>query len=657
MPMLWKWFKRLAKFAFQPKEKKVSDINLNAKNLIDYYCSMKVPPEYALLVKGPWGCGKSHLVKGCIEKLEEANKEFKFLYVSLYGINDISDIEAKFFEQLNPTMNKLLSNKKIMFASRIAKGVLKGAFKIDLDGDNKPDVTASMAVPDINLADYLTDTKNCILVFDDLERCALDLQVILGYINYFVEKDGYKVVLIADEDKLLTLQDEVKSTQNCYVNIKEKLIGKTVQVEADIEHIFDDFVNTLVSESVQTQIRFNKIRIIQLFTQSGYDNLRSMRKYFLDLDQFMVEIEPCLKENGELINHLISLLLVLSMEVHAGAILPNDISKLLGYSLSDAVKSHLEKSKKSAPNIIDQIRKKYDMNFSDPLINVDDWIVFFSQGYINTKSINSTLKKSKYFLQDNTPNWVRLYHLTDLNDDYFDIILISVRQELNNRAIKDLGVVKHLMGTFLLLSENSLIDESKLEIFNQFSEYLKDIFDSNNAHVNSSTLKDINTRCSYLNMTYTSSDNVEFKDFSNLLNDYVGKTQKANLESKSDLIITAMKNDVSQLSLILNNYNNANNNFSRQAILQYIDPDTFIEAYLEMSNIDKKGLSVILSERFEDLSATSPICEELNWLDQFNLNLGKHIEGLIPRVSTIILTWSHEELSLILTDLKEKNCF
>ena len=112
------------------------------KNLIEYYCSMKVAPEYALLVKGSWGCGKSHLVKGCIDDLKEANQEFKFLYVSLYGINDISDIEAKFFEQLNP----ILSSKKVMFASQIAKGVLKGALKIDLDGDGKADATASVAV-------------------------------------------------------------------------------------------------------------------------------------------------------------------------------------------------------------------------------------------------------------------------------------------------------------------------------------------------------------------------------------------------------------------------------------------------------------------------------------------------------------------------------
>jgi Cdc6-like AAA superfamily ATPase len=257
--MFFEWLKRLIKFRFKSKrEEKVSDINISAKNLIDYYCAMKVAPEYALLVKGPWGCGKSHLVKDCIKDLEKANKEFKFLYVSLYGINDISDIEAKFFEQLNP----ILSNKKVMFAGQIAKGVLKGALKIDLDGDGKADATASVAVPDINLADYLTDTRNCILVFDDLERCELNLQVILGYMNYFIEKDGYKVVIVADEDKLIA-QKDAEDDKYPYTDIKEKLIGKTVQVEPDVSSVFDNFVNELFpADNAKDLIIHNEVKDI-----------------------------------------------------------------------------------------------------------------------------------------------------------------------------------------------------------------------------------------------------------------------------------------------------------------------------------------------------------------------------------------------------------
>ena len=206
-------------------------INQHVEQYIDYYCNLNVPPEYALLIKGSWGCGKSHLVRQCMDELKKNNESIKFLYVSLYGISNIEDIETKFFQLLNP----VLSSKSMVLAGKLTKALLKGTLKIDLDDDGKADGAVNVSVPDINIADYLIDTKSCILVFDDLERCSMELKTILGYINYFVEKDGYKVILIADEDKLIS-NDNTSRNDNTskYELIKEKLIGKTLEVEADV---------------------------------------------------------------------------------------------------------------------------------------------------------------------------------------------------------------------------------------------------------------------------------------------------------------------------------------------------------------------------------------------------------------------------------------
>ena len=153
--------------------------------------------------------------------------------------------------------------------------------------------------PDINLADYLTDTSNCILVFDDLERCELDLQVILGYINYFIEKDGYKVIIVADEGKLISKESSNGDHYN-YIDIKEKLIGKTVQIEPDVSKVFDSFINELfpavsahelvANDTIKKILKNNKENIIQTFQQSKHENLRSLRKCILDLKQWIENI-------------------------------------------------------------------------------------------------------------------------------------------------------------------------------------------------------------------------------------------------------------------------------------------------------------------------------------------------------------------------------
>ncbi|TOE34991.1 hypothetical protein CGJ44_25740, partial [Vibrio parahaemolyticus] len=46
-----------------------------------------------------------------------------------------------------------------------------------------------------------------IIVFDDLERTGIDNKELLGYINKIVEDYDIKVIVIANEDKLLSDKD------------------------------------------------------------------------------------------------------------------------------------------------------------------------------------------------------------------------------------------------------------------------------------------------------------------------------------------------------------------------------------------------------------------------------------------------------------------
>lgn len=53
-----------------------------------------------------------------------------------------------------------------------------------------------------NAVKHICPMKNCVLIFDDLERCDCSIQDILGYINGFVEQAGMKVIIIANQEEL-----------------------------------------------------------------------------------------------------------------------------------------------------------------------------------------------------------------------------------------------------------------------------------------------------------------------------------------------------------------------------------------------------------------------------------------------------------------------
>ena len=57
--------------------------NEHISQFLNYYIKLS-NPQYAVLLKGKWGSGKSHFINEYKEHLK--TNEHKFIYVSLYGV-------------------------------------------------------------------------------------------------------------------------------------------------------------------------------------------------------------------------------------------------------------------------------------------------------------------------------------------------------------------------------------------------------------------------------------------------------------------------------------------------------------------------------------------------------------------------------------------
>ena len=114
------------------------DPNKHVVDFLRYYCASETPFDYAVMLKGPWGSGKTYLIKNFLAAREqqEAAKNF---YVSLYGISSPRQIEDEFYRQLHP----ILASKGMKIAAGIAKAALKATLKIDVTGDGKENISFS----------------------------------------------------------------------------------------------------------------------------------------------------------------------------------------------------------------------------------------------------------------------------------------------------------------------------------------------------------------------------------------------------------------------------------------------------------------------------------------------------------------------------------
>lgn len=88
-----------------------------------------------------------------------------------------------------------------------------------------------------------------LLVFDDLERCLIDMKLLLGYINNFVEHGSCHVIIVGDETHV------IENAKNILTEFKEKTVGREFEVKPDIDAAITYFLTEDIplSEWLQNQ--------------------------------------------------------------------------------------------------------------------------------------------------------------------------------------------------------------------------------------------------------------------------------------------------------------------------------------------------------------------------------------------------------------------
>lgn len=238
-------------------------------------------PRYAVMLKGKWGCGKTFFVDRWLEEYHQPEVEagvndivLQPIKVSLYGMTKTEQITKAIDRALHP----ILYSKGMQVAKNVLKVAGKIVFKtsFDVDGDGEKDGSFSASLDSLSLFDTKDNSIKGVrfLIFDDIERCQIDMKQLLGYINYFVEHCGCHVVIVGDEEHAT---DEAKVVLK---EFKEKTVGREFEVQVDINAAVDYFLGEDLPrvDWLQTQ----RDNIIKIFSATGSENLRILRQCLYD---------------------------------------------------------------------------------------------------------------------------------------------------------------------------------------------------------------------------------------------------------------------------------------------------------------------------------------------------------------------------------------
>lgn len=585
-------------------------MNQHIYSYMKHYINLKISPEYALLISGKWGTGKTFFINNYLEK--ERHEEKKFIKISLFGIKSVDEIHKQIIFQLIGTEEGSLSNSLIKIGSSI------------LDSFGKK---INLGIHDIPIEQVLkTLTKKLdneiIFIFDDLERITVNIPEILGYINILVERLQLKTILLANESEL--------AKKDQYKEFKEKIIGKTFLLKQDFNTSFDAFVQ-LINLS-KTVIIDNKTTIENIFNTADYHNLRHVRQSILDFEHFFENIEEKFYSKKELMQELIEIFFALSIEIKNGKF---DIQDVKDLQLVKSFEYYMEKADAEEKKEVftrkplDLFLEKYSLTNREGLLLTEKmWIELFTFGILKQSEITESFENSKYFIIESPKEWIPLWHYHELEDESFKEKLEEVANKFNNNEYKEHKVFMHVVGILLRLSKIKLYDKSSQEIIDRAKSNI-----DNNLEI---LEKNIDLEESAFGLSYMEEETDEFIKVKDYLLDKTYEAIHRSLEDLGTELIELLNNNDYENFKYMLSFDSLVNKLYELPVFSKIEANTFLNAILTTKHSTLRRILPTIEKRYSQASINELLVDELEFWQEFEKLLD---EELPKREKTIKGVW------------------
>lgn len=618
-------------------------VNAHVESYLNYYCGLEGGPGFAVLLKGDWGVGKTWFIKNYFKQLK--NKQLKYIYISLYGVSKQSHIEERLFEAMYP----LFTSKPAKLAGIAVKGLIKATVQVDLNRDGKNDGSYSLQIPELKLPNNLRKLEKRVLIFDDLERCKLDIDEVLGYINSFVEEQESKVIILANETEI---NDE-------YTSVKEKVIGQTLTVQFDLDSVIQPFASAITSKEAKQSFLEHISLVKDVYQKADYKNLRSLKRIVVDFERIFSELPSDAQSIPDLIESLLRSLTALTIETQKGSLVPNEIGDLSSqYAQKTVAKTRVlkgdledidaETSRKAKRDFLE----KHNFLYHSLFPSESWWQRFFDKGVIDKEELKSELDNNIHIQNSNMPDWKKLWYFLSLTEEEFQKVLPRVASDFVDKKIDNALVMKHMFGTLLNLSHEGLYAESPQQVLSEGKAYAKKLIDESydsgvsDLFASADLLVEIISFSDFLRngafgLSYQGSEHEEFEAFEDYARNYGKQVSQSHLPAVAEELLALMKSDKWRFkrTLCLGQFDtNGEKSYHNLPVLKFMDLDKFVLNLMTFHSIEDLSLvGHTLKERYSPQSHN--LDEELMWIQHLDRKLSDQIETREGTVTSCRLRW------------------
>lgn len=514
-------------------ENKIFGNNQHIADFLDGFLNVSNKPDYAVLITGDWGSGKTYFIKKYLGGDKKVVKDwltdcekYVVLYVSLFGAKSRADMDGRILEKLHP----ILKSEKIkVFTSSFpiigmiagASSPIPGGAAIGEKIGNDFKCFTNAFRKSLLKEKQKKDFKNLVVVFDDVERADMPLPELLGFLNEYVEHLHVPCILLADEkvwkeinesqkihqkkitgnigknDKVnLIVKKSINQTLHSLSSTEEKVVGKKFQIQTSPEEIIEAWFpenkngTTIFGDEIYELLKPHKALLKSVLEKSPKHNYRAFKQSIEDLKIFIgpnfknIPKELLAKEE---LNSLIFADFLCSVYGAKLALLRDDPSVVAAKEIQIA-----RAFARGAGKIVDE---EGDENVKDPFDDAFGKIVCISQmshacdtkkwdaiwkkwldsSIIDKDEVAAAIKDTIWFDRDKQYWTEQLYHWYELSDDDGQHALNSFFESIKSKTILNPDTLIALYYRLYWYASEGVLKESAEEFSEKMYKYVDDI--------------------------------------------------------------------------------------------------------------------------------------------------------------------------------------
>ncbi|MGE8131424.1 P-loop NTPase fold protein [Methylobacterium sp. NPDC080182] len=594
------------------------DRNAHVKAYLAYYVGLPKAPHYAVLLDGAWGIGKTFLLKAFLDGLSDP--EFRFVYVSLNGLASTDEIDDAIFRATFP----LLDNRASRFAGRLVKSVAK-TFRIETD----------LKLPDLLQRGYAD-----LYVFDDLERCGLQIARVLGYVNELIEHDGRKVILVANQAEI--------SNGKAYARIREKVIGKTLHVQSALEDALAAFLKTVADPGTRAFLTAKMDLIRAVYTQAAFDNLRLLQQTIWDFERFYLALDDRHRADDRAMSALLRMLFALSIELKAGRLKPDDLRRR---QPDLAVIASRVRGQTIEFTSFELAEARYTgAELADPALSDETLIALLAEGFVDAAAIRADLDRSWYFVSvADEPAWRTVWHAVERKDAEVEAAAFAMERAFAARAYELPGEILHVFGLRLRLARIGLIAEPLTDVVVAGKRYVDDLYAKRRLRPTDRSDRSPGfDESGYDGLAIASVDTPEFQDLAAYLH---AQREQARLDRYPEVaaaILADMKVEPGRFYVRLTTISGSTGEYARVPLLASLDPAEFVAAVLSLHPREQRTVLRALRARWEHVALNDVLSGEAIWAQAVRDELSAQGARMGPIGQERIAVFLRHTLDLVL---------